>query len=184
MDKETDDGLLIQKYLAGDNEALGRIYDRYASLVYNYLRARVDSYLAEDVLHETFIRAAESFKKYTHHGKLRSWLLTIARNQLFDQVRKASKLKEQSFDILPDDMHENHRKTPLDKQLENEIGQKIKIALKELTEPQREVFLLREEAGLQFKDIAELMGIPLNTALSHMRRAITALQTKLSDYAQ
>ena len=119
MDNERDDGLLIQNYLAGDNEALGKIYDRYASLVYNYLQARVDKYLAEDILHETFIRAAESFTNYTHQGKLQSWLLTIARNQLFDNVRRTNRLKEQSLDVLPEDMNKNNNKTPLDQQLDN-----------------------------------------------------------------
>ncbi|MBN1256551.1 MAG: sigma-70 family RNA polymerase sigma factor [Planctomycetes bacterium] len=184
MDKELDESLLIKMYLEGDSEALGQIYDRYAPRVYSYLRARVDASLSEDILHETFIRAAESFSNYTHNGKLQSWLFTIARNQLFDTVRKMSRRMEKSLDSHFEESTGNSGKTPLEEQLNSETGQKIFEALQELTEPQREVFLLREEAGLQFKEIAEMLEMPLNTALSHMRRAVAVLQAKLSGYVQ
>ena len=63
-----------------------------------------------------------------------------------------------------------------------ELSDRIKAAVEELPEDQREVFLLREVGCVPFKDIAEMIGVPENTIKSRMRYALERLQRALAEY--
>lgn len=176
-----EDAILIEQYLEGDEEGLAAIYDRYAGVIYGYLCRRVGPTEAEDLLQETFVKVATSLESYTHKGRLRSWLLTIARSKMLDRLRSAQHQRERN--LAEDEGMEISAmgNNPLEEEENRELGRRICEAVAQLPDNQREIFLLREESGLSFKEIGDLLGIPLNTALSHMHRATATLRAALAD---
>jgi len=175
------DAQAIQRYLDGDQEALGALYDRHAPAVFAFLMKRVDAAEAEDVLQETFLHAAKRLESYEHVGKLRGWLLSIARTRSLDRIRARKRHGERGLADGEEERLAHQGPSPLDAQEHRELGDRIRDAVDALPERQREIFLLREEAGLSFKEIAEMLDLPLNTALSHMHRAVKGLREALAD---
>ncbi|MFH0911166.1 MAG: sigma-70 family RNA polymerase sigma factor [Planctomycetota bacterium] len=181
MSDHRDDATLIRDYLRGDREALGGLYDRHAPAVFGYLRKRFGPEEAEDVLQETFLQAADALRRYTHRDRLRPWLLTLARSRALDRVRKRARLREGPWGEDKEEAVPRREPSPLEREVGRETGRKIESAVAGLPLHQREIFLMREEAGLSFREISLALGIPLNTALSHMRRALIALRVALAD---
>ncbi len=173
------DSQLVSRFLAGDLEALGVIYDRYSLPVYRYLSRLVGTTDAEDVLQETFIRAANRLKAYREQERLLQWLLTVARNVALDRLRKKTYLRKRFRKYWRHREAERKSVLPEAQQHTQETKEKIDQALSKLPETQRSVFLLREEAQLKFREVAEIMDIPLGTALSYMRRATENLRKEL-----
>lgn len=181
MDDGMDDARLVERYLAGDTEAMGEIYDRHGSDVYRYLVSMIGDHDAEDVLQETFIKAGDKLGDYADAGNLRGWIFTIARNAALDRIRKRKRHGERP---LPEDdavMAPADGPRPEAAAEAGETAERIREALETLNPAQKEVFVLREEAGMSFKEISEMLDIPLNTALSHMHRAVGALRKTLAD---
>jgi RNA polymerase sigma-70 factor (ECF subfamily) len=181
MDAPMDDAKLISRYREGDEEALGELYDRHAPAVYAYLCRRIGPAEADDVLQETFLQAAEGLATYRHRGRLRQWLLTVARSRFLDRLRRRRRRREEALPEEGLEMSDAGAPDPARRQEERELGERIDRAVRDLPEKQREVFLLRQEAGLPFREIAEMLEMPLNTALSHMHRALAALRAALAD---
>lgn len=181
MEATMDDASLVHRFLNGDAEALGALYDNHAPAIFGYLCRRIGPQDAEDVIQETFVQAARSLRSYDHRGRLRQWLLTIARSRALDRIRKHSRQRERALLEGEEEEISHGARSPLEQQCDRELGERIDAAVQSLPERQREVFLLRQEAGLGFKEIAAMLDMPLNTALSHMHRAVKALRTALAD---
>jgi RNA polymerase sigma-70 factor (ECF subfamily) len=176
-----DDAELIQRYREGDTEALGALYDRHGPAVYAYLRGMVGPHDADDALQETFLKANDGLHRYEHRGRLRQWLLTLARSRALDGLRKRNRRGEAALPGGEADGGDGARESPSKAEIRRELGGRIREAISGLTPQQRDVFLLREEAELSFREIAEVLEIPLGTALSHMHRAVSALKKELAD---
>ncbi len=176
-----DDGALVRAYLGGDAEALGALYDRHAPALFGYLRARVGAHEAEDVLQDTFMQAARDLDRYDHRGKMRQWLFTLARSRALDRIRRRGRRRERALGDSEEERLSHPGRDPLQHQADRELAGRIASAVAVLPDKHREVFLLREEGGLTFREIADTLVIPLNTALSHMHRATLALRANLAD---
>jgi RNA polymerase sigma-70 factor (ECF subfamily) len=191
LEPRSDEELMLA-YVAGDRTAFEELFGRYRRLLFTFLLHQTgDRQAAEDLFQEVFlrvIRARASFRK--GGGPFKSWLMTIARNAVIDSRRRAAVRR---------DVDVKHREDPErgraeeriadDKAAGNphqaaEIGRlrdRIVEALKQLPEEQREVFLLREQVGLDFGGIAELTGCKVATAKSRMRYALEGLRRQLAD---
>jgi RNA polymerase sigma-70 factor (ECF subfamily) len=84
-----DDRLLAERLRSGDREALGLLYDRYASVAMAVaVRVVADRQLAEDLVHDAYVAAWQKIDRFDpSRGSLRSWLLTIVRNRAIDRLR-------------------------------------------------------------------------------------------------
>jgi len=137
------------------------------------------------------IRGAASYKK---EAKLTTWLYTIARNLCIDTARRAKHRKASSLDAPVSRREEGSRtlgdtmadKTPgVERQVASQRLQgRIQQAIASLGDEQREVFLMREQLNMPFKEIAEVVGCPENTVKSRMRYALEHLREKLADYRE
>ncbi|MHC4870299.1 MAG: RNA polymerase sigma factor [Planctomycetota bacterium] len=179
---EINDQYLINRFLKGDNESLGILYDKYAPQLFGFIRSMAGESESEDILHDVFIQAASLLAGYEEKGKFKSWLFTIARSRSLDHLRKKKRrnikyLNDNASEITAGDIE-----TPLEQESRKELRMVIDNAVNQLPIIQREIFLLREEGELSFKEIAESLDIPLNTALSHMHRAAESLREILKDY--
>lgn len=178
------DTVLIHAYAKGDEKAFEALYYRYRTLLYSYLNnlAGNNSAEADEVFTETWLRVIDKLPKYKDEGKFSAWLFRIARNIFIDRLRHNK--PEMFVTIDGEDSPELAEVTAFspDRMLgAGDIGSAIKSALAQLQPEQREVFLLREEAELSFKEIAEIQKCSLGTVLSRMRYALKRLRAFLQD---
>ena len=132
---------------------------------------------AEDLFQETLIRIWKGFNSYDERNKFSSWLFSIAHNVATDSVRSL-KIRNR-ISSLEDSKEFSNRDNPHKDLVEKEMYELVMNAVDELSESQREVFLLRQHSGMTFKEIADELKQPLNTVLSHMHYAVTRIRKKL-----
>jgi RNA polymerase sigma-70 factor, ECF subfamily len=193
MATEDPDETLMLRYQRGDVGAFEILLARHERPVFNFLMRSVGSAsIAEDLLQDTFLRVIKGAQSYKQQAKFTTWLYTIARNLCVDRSRRQKHRKAQSLDQpMRDDEGSG---TLLDVVAGDDVGaerqaigaelqQKLEAAIASLSEEQREIFVLRQVQGIPFKEIAEIVGIPENTAKSRMRYALEKLRLELEEYA-
>jgi RNA polymerase sigma-70 factor (ECF subfamily) len=178
----------------GDAKAFEKLLARHKKPVFNFcVRMLQDAAAAEDALQEVFIRVVKSAKSWEQQAKFTTWLYTIARNHCIDAIRKASYRKTASLDqslngseddgaTLGDRMADEEGISPDRGAESNRVRGKIARAIGSLSDEQREVFVMREYAGMPFKDIASVVGVPENTVKSRMRYALEHLRMFLEQH--
>ncbi len=189
---ESDEALML-RYQQGEVRAFEILLTRHRKPVFNFiLRFVQNRELAEDLLQESFLRVIRSAEKYQRQAKFTTWLYTIARNLCVDQSRRAKHRKTKSLDqSLSKDSEGGTlldvtagNELPSDRKLvSKEIHQKLQAALGELSEDQREVFLMREFLDMPFKQISDVVGVSENTVKSRMRYALQKLRMELEEFA-
>jgi RNA polymerase sigma-70 factor (ECF subfamily) len=172
---------LVKAYIAGDNNALEQLINRHKEKVFTsiYMFTK-DQYLAEDLFQDTFIKAIDKLKqgKYKEEGKFLPWIMRMSYNICIDHYRKSKRNKNITtsedfdiFDIIP--MEES---SPEDNIIIGQSNDKIRQIVDQLPDEQREVVLLRHYYDFSFKEIAELTGVSINTALGRMRYSLINLR--------
>ena len=167
--KEVTDELLLK--IAHDNLAFRKLYDLSYQSIYGFAYSIVKNPSdAQDVVHDTYIKAYNSIDKYRPMGKPMAWLFTITRNLCLATVRKRGRTisidehegLENLFQVLPETTHEHHY-----------ILQK---ALSSLGEDSRRIVVLHAVSDLKHREIAEILDMKLSTVLSKYNRAINKLK--------
>ena len=184
--KMTDEELVAQ-YAKGNNEAFDILLKRHQDRVFNYiLRIIKNEDIANDIFQETFVKAILTIKqgRYTETGKFPAWISRIAHNLIIDYFRQEKSENHQSADI--EDVDILNRKelceaTIEDELISDQIREDVKHLIKELPPLQREVLNMRYYQNLSFKEIAEMTGVSINTALGRMRYAILNLRRIASE---
>jgi RNA polymerase sigma-70 factor (ECF subfamily) len=154
------------------------IFLRWRDPVYAYvLRMVANRELAGDISQEVFLRVLKAAPGYNHRGRLRQWLFTIAFNLVADHVRRTRRRREICLDGVEAAGNVN-RPFPFQScaRTDSEISERVRLALQELPPEQRSVLLMRQYAGLTFKEIAAIENCPINTALGRMRYALRNLR--------
>lgn len=181
--------LLIQ-YRQGDVEALGQIVDATRRPLYRFIHGMVhDPHQAEDVFQDVWIRAVRGLHRYKS-DRLVSWLFRIARNRVIDISRKRrADVSLQQPVGNPDghaaleDVVPRSGPGPGREAGNRELAERIRDAVDALPLEQREVYLMRAEADIPFKIIAEHQGVSINTSLARMQYALRHLRKALAgDY--
>ena len=128
---------------------------------------------AEDIVAEAFVRAADNIDTLRNCARKDLYLLTTARNLCRDAFRKKRPqiVSQEQLADRPGDLAAS-----ADSAAQTEDRQRLLAAVSELPEGQREVVVLRMTAELKFEEIAEVLGIPLGTALSRMSAALRDLR--------
>ena len=159
-----------------------------SSRLRNFIRRRVpDPADAEDILQDVFYRLVEANRLLMPIEHITGWLYQVARNRITDLFRKH---KEESFSAtqVEDEDGESHPFADLLPSadagpdalyLRNLLLQELELALGELPEEQRSVFVANEFEGRSFKELAAETGVNLNTLLARKRYAVLHLRTRL-----
>jgi RNA polymerase sigma-70 factor (ECF subfamily) len=130
----------------------------------------------EDLIQEVYMKLINNIKRF-RSGNFDAWVFKIARNICIDYIRRSP--KERLFALADEfTVHE----TPSMRLEKEEQSALLKKAIESLPIEQKEVFLLREEAGLSFKDIANIQGVSINTVLGRMHYALNNLRKILKGY--
>lgn len=188
---EPTDEELMARYQAGDAQALGVLYDRYA----NRLKAfawQQGARRPEDVVQDAFMRVVRNGGSFKGNAKFKTWLFSIARNLCIDASRR------DRFRVMPSldqPMRDDRTQTLGDRVADTSpqgdglraladrqfLGD-FEEALASLPDEQREVFVMRQTSGMAFADIAQVVGCGENTVKSRMRYALTALRKALEHH--
>ena len=133
---------------------------------------------AEDVVQEAYLRAFRFFGGF-RGGNARCWLLKIVRNTCYSWLHQNR--AQQSTDAFDEQLHTDmaENKNPESLLLQKADGLLLKQALEELPAAFREVLVLLELEGLSYKEIAEVLGIPIGTVMSRLARARNRLRESL-----
>ncbi|MFO1463515.1 MAG: sigma-70 family RNA polymerase sigma factor [bacterium] len=189
-DPSPRDDELVAAYLQGRQEAFGTLFQRYKNgiffVVRNYFPNRER---AEEVFQEVFLKLLERLGHFDGSGSFKGWFFTLCRNHCIDRLRQQARRPESpesDWRSEDDDAQASpvaraaEEGMPADERAyDRELAEHLESALEKLPEEQRETFLLKERGGLTFEEIAQMMGISVNTAKSRMRYALEALRRSL-----
>jgi len=175
------DEALMTAFCQGEARAFDQLLERYRTPLFSTLCRLVgDRALAEDLFQETFLRVIQHAGRYDPAQKFSGWVYRIARNLSVDALRQRGVRREQALE----DEHPDPGPNPEETSAQSESARIISRILEQLPLEQREVFVLREVAGLSFKEIAELTRNPLNTVLGRMHLAVKKLRSSLAETAE
>jgi len=179
------DAELIHEYIHGQEYALEVLIKRYKDKVYTSVYMLVkDKYLAEDIFQDAFLKIIKTIKegRYAEQGKFLPWAIRVAHNLCMDHFRRT---KNQVPVTLPDgqDISYLFRGGSIDADgiEKRQVHDSVRKLVEDLPEEQREVIVLRIYADLSFKEISDLTGVSINTALGRMRYALINLRKFIAD---
>ena len=181
LNKLSDDKL-VGLYMKGNNEAFDALLSRYNTKVYNYIYGFVhNEALAEDLFQETFIKAIITLKQggYSESGKFSSWLMRIAHNKVFDVFRLEkhdNTVSNDEYDVDLYDYSQLLEGNVEDNIVADQTIDELNYLITLLNEDQREIIKMRYYQELSFKEISDITGVSINTALGRMRYAILNLR--------
>ena len=178
MSDDLETQLIIQAK-SGDRQAFNELVLKYHQPIVEMLyRFCGDLHLADDAAQEAFIRAWERLPKYEHRKTFRSWVYRIAANQVLDQLRR----EKPSVEL--DETGLASRDNPEKEFAQKELSQHINQAVLSLPLASRSVLILREYEGFSYREIAEMLEIPLGTVMSRLNYGRKVLMKKLSVYLE
>lgn len=173
---------LLKEAQAGNPEAFGALYERYALIIYRFLFAHLDNYLdAEDMTGEVFLRAWRSLSSYREQGlPFSAFLFRIARNVLVDRYRSnGSKAKENEWSEELEQVDESNP-DPSDLIMETIEGMELRKIMENLREDYRTVLAARFISGLSPEETAHAMNKSVGAVRVLQHRALAELRKRLN----
>lgn len=176
MPRETrSDEVLMDEVRAGSPTAFESLYDRHHRSVFTFLlRSLGERQKAEDLLQETFLRVFAHREGWRPTAAFRTWLFTIARNLVIDQLRRRIGGPEPDTDEALETLADPGA-TPLQRAEAGELGERLQAAVLRLPPSQREVLLLSRFSGLSHEEIAEITGASAGAVRVTLHRALRRL---------
>lgn len=175
------DALLVKNYVAGDESALATLINRHQSKIYGFIFSKIsDRDLTDDIFQDTFIKVIKTLKSnsYNEEGKFLPWVMRIAHNLIIDHFRKNKKMpmfrETDEFSIFS--IMTDNSMTVENRMITDQVEKDLRKLIEELPNDQKEVLVMRIYQDLSFKEISELTGVSINTALGRMRYALMNLR--------
>lgn len=177
---------LIQRYVNGDENALASLLKKHQRKIFTFIFMRVkDRALAEDLFQDTFYKVIDCLHqgKYNEEGKFLPWVMMIANNLCMDHFRRNKRMPVfvdsdgKDFSGLLKLSEESKE----DKIIREQNALQVREMINLLPIDQKEVLILRHYADLSFKEIAEMTGTNINTALGRMRYALLNLRKMMGN---
>ena len=172
------DSSLIQHWKEGDERAATALVERHAAALARYVGSLGERDAAEEVVQDTFVRAFASLEQFRGDSSLRTWLFTIARRLVVDR-RRAFRRRREVGNL--EDVDAATEYTALDGLIASEAQRKVWGAVGKLSPTQREVFLLRVNEGLSYKEIADVAGTTEGAARVHYHNALRTVKENLNE---
>ena len=155
MDISYQDKELLNKIIRRDEKALLHLYKKYQPSVFNFVRSQINNYpLAEELTQDIFIDFIEALRDFRFHSSLKTFLFSIARHKIVDQIRK-KKIKNILFSRLPSYIVESLKTVFIDDEIDkNEQREKISKILDSLPNDYQVILRLKYVEGVRIKEIA------------------------------
>lgn len=182
------DEALVELYAHGNNSAFDVLLNRYEKSIHSYIFYIVRNHdLTEDIFQETFLKVIITIKqgRYTDNGKFKAWIMRIAHNLIIDNFRQERNENTISNDEVEIDLLNDMKLCESnieDEMLQEQVYLDVKKLVKHLPDNQREVLEMRYYQDMSFKEIADVTGVSINTALGRMRYAILNMRRMAEDH--
>ena len=172
------------------DQRISEVVKREGSRLRNFIRRRVtDPRDVEDVLQDVFYRLVEANRMLMPIDHVTGWLFRVARNRITDLFRKKTPelfsdtaIADEEGELLQiEDLLPSPDAGPEALYFRNLLLEELELALEELPDEQREVFVAHELEGRSFKELAAETGVSVNTLLSRKRYAVLHLRKRLQD---
>lgn len=177
-DTSSNERELVIRLIAGNEDAFCELYAAYKNrLIYFAMRFLKSREYAEDIFQDAFTVIWESRRFIDPDASFSSYLYTIVRNRVLNQLRESAsedRLKEQILSQAVDYSNETSNQI-----FANDLQRLISHALSQLTPRQREIFEMSRNKQMSHKEIAETLGISVNTVQEHISVSLRALRTYL-----
>jgi RNA polymerase sigma-70 factor (ECF subfamily) len=185
---EQDDEGLVLRARSGDQAAARALFDRYRELAYRIAYHQLGrGEEALDVVQEAFIKAFSGLARLRDPARFQAWFLRIVTNQARDfgrQVRRRDRLgllapgtaargDEDAAEAAPQAMD---TRTPGEQAEASELAEGLRLGLADLDEDHRQALLLVSQGGLSYREVAEVLGIPIGTVMSRLHYARRSLR--------
>ena len=170
---EPTDADLIARWTGGDERAATLLVERHAPALARFVASLGGRQDVDELVQDTFVRAFGSLDAFRGESSLRTWLFTIARRLLLDR-RRSERRRRDGAEVQEGDAVTEY--DALDGMLADETGARVRDAMARLTPTQREVFLLRVNEGLSYKEIAGVAGTTEGAARVHYHNALRAVK--------
>ena len=171
------DSLLVHNYVEGDESALTILINRHQSKIFGFIYSKIsDRDISNDIFQDTFIKVIKTLKSksYNEEGKFLPWVMRIAHNLIIDHFRRNKKMpmfrETEEFSIFS--IMSDNSLTIENKIIQEQVEIDLRKLIEELPADQKEVLIMRMYQDMSFKEISELTGVSINTALGRMRYAL------------
>ncbi len=175
---EESDRELIAQWRAGDSRAATSLVSRHADALARFAMSSGEREEIEELVQDTFVRAFGSLDAFRGESSLRTWLFTIERRLMLDR-RRSERRQRAMVSNEPSDASTAY--DALDGLLAEEAQNRVTTAVQSLSPTQHEVFLLRVEQGLSYKEIAEVVGTTEGAARVHYHNAMRAVKEFINE---
>ncbi|MFC2133187.1 RNA polymerase sigma factor [Bacteroidota bacterium] len=166
----------IELITQSDETAFDSLFRKYYEPLYNFAGRYVrDSQIAENAVQDVFVKIWIQKEKLTIKTNVKAYLFTAVKNHLLNQIKqekRLSSIEDYSLDLGDDE-------TPESDHLKNETYAAVHKAINELPEQCRKIFKMHRYDNLKYHEIADILGISINTVKTQIKRALKALQKKL-----
>lgn len=171
------DHQLIARWQRGDQLAASEIVRRHTDALMRFVWSLGERAATEEVVQDAFVRAFTAIDSFRGESSFRTWLFTIARRQLLDRRRRERRAR------LHTELEEGSAVThynALDTIVAGEAQAQVARAINTLSSRQKEVFLMRVEQGLSYREIAEITGNSEGATRVHYHNAMRTIKEFLS----
>ena len=169
---------LIDRWKAGDGRAATQLVGRHSQALARFAASAGEREGIEELVQDTFVRAFASIDSFRGESSLRTWLFTIERRLMLDR-RRAERRSRETVPVEESDHVSEYG--ALDGLIAEEAQERVRKSLEALSPMQREVFTLRVQQGLSYKEIASVVGSTEGAARVHYHNAIQTVKEFLSD---
>jgi RNA polymerase sigma-70 factor (ECF subfamily) len=175
---EDTDMELIKRWKAGDSRAATQLVGRHSQALARFAASSGEREGIEELVQDTFVRAFASLDSFRGESSLRTWLFTIERRLMLDRRRTERRSRET---VPVGDSDSVSEYGALDSLIAEEAQERVRKSLDALSPTQREVFTLRVQQGLSYREIAEVVGSTEGAARVHYHNAVKTVKEFLKD---
>jgi len=177
------DAELLARYAEGDETAFREIVSRYKNGLYAFLRQFLNRYdLVEDVFQETFLQLFTSRESFDVSRPLRPWLFTIAANKAKDALRKWQRTSAVPIGTIADSQElsfndvlntiTSDKTRPYEELEKGETAMRVEQVIADMPENLREILILAYFNKFSYKQMANILSIPIGTVKSRLHTAV------------
>jgi RNA polymerase sigma-70 factor (ECF subfamily) len=180
---EPADAELVRRVASNDKSsspALELLFQRHSQPLLRFIvRTLRDEELAEDLVHDVFIRVAESAGSYRGESSFRTWLFSLALNMVRSRQRRAAVEKKVSDKMVKQPPQTRTEPDPVESAQKRELCDRVDSAIALLAEAERETFLLYWFGQMSYAEISQTTGISVSAAKVRVHRALSRLSKTL-----
>lgn len=172
------DAKLIENFKKGDIEAFNHLVNRWQQRIHRFAYRYFSSHdEAMEITQKTFIKAYKKLNTLDDTHKFSAWIYRIANNLCLDETKRAGRRRSASMEALSEHPTAQSLAANPDQQIQqSELGSILQLALNQLPAEQRIVVIMKEYEGLKFREIADILKVPENTAKSRMYYGLKKLR--------